>query len=280
MTVPAAKAQRIFKKAYKGENIPAMSDPDLRITVGKVKGSAVVYYKHKKPCERLAIYLVGGGLLKYPQPAQARSLIGLAKECEINILLPYYPIIFTGGSLSDVYAVVYELYKRALRIYKPENICFVGGSSGGNLAIGLTAYINDMGEGLPQPGKVYAGSPGTFFLTDEEKALAKKQEQTDVIMSVKAMENIWEGMTGGRKVPAYMKYLQLGDYTDVKDVYLSFGGDELFLAGAESVKNRLEQFGVKVTFEIGEGMYHSYAMLPLVEEAQDTHRNYISYLKK
>ena len=119
MAAPAAKAQRIFKKAYKGENIPAMSDPDLRITVGKVKGSALVYYKHKKPCERLAIYLVGGGLLKYPQPAQARSLIGLAKECEINILLPYFPIIFTGGSLSDVYAVVYELYKRALRIYTP-----------------------------------------------------------------------------------------------------------------------------------------------------------------
>jgi hypothetical protein len=42
MTVPAAKAQRIFKKAYKGENIPAMNAPELRITVGKVNGSAVV----------------------------------------------------------------------------------------------------------------------------------------------------------------------------------------------------------------------------------------------
>ena len=133
--------------------------------------------------------------------------------------------------------MVYELYKRALKKYKPENICFVGGSSGGNLAIGLTAYINDMGEGLPQPGKIYAGSPGTLLLTEEEKTLALKQEQTDVIMSIKAVEHVWEGMTGGRDVPTYMKYLQLGDYTGVKNVYLSFGGDELFLAGAQSIKN-------------------------------------------
>ena len=65
----------------------------------------------------------------------------------MNILLPYFPIIFTGGTLPDDYAMVYELYKRALKKHKPENISFVGGSSGGNLAIGLTAYINDMGEG-------------------------------------------------------------------------------------------------------------------------------------
>ena len=78
----------------------------------------------------------------------------------------------------------------------------------------------------------------------------------------------------------YMKYLQLGDYTGVKDVYMSFGGDELFLAGAQSIKKRLEEFGVHVTLEVGDGMYHSYAMLPLVKEAQEGYRNYTEYLKK
>ncbi len=280
MAAPTEKTQKIFRLAYKGENIPDMYDPELDITTGRVNGSAVVYYRHKTPCNRLVIFLVGGGLLKYPQPAQARSLIRLAKECNVDILLPYFPILFTGGTLPDVYAMVYELYKRTLKRYKPENICFAGGSSGGNLAIGLTSYINDMGEGIPQPGKIYAGSPGTLYLTAEEKQLALKQEKTDVVMSIKAVETIWDGMTGGKEVPDYMKYLQLGDYTGVKDVYMSFGGDELFLAGAESIKKRLEEFGVHVTLEIGDGMYHSYAMLPLVKEAQEGYRNYTEYLKK
>ena len=83
--------------------------------------------------------------------------------------------------------MLYEMYKRALKKYKPENICFAGGSSGANLAIGLTSHINAMGEGLPQPGKIYACSPGTLLLTDDERSMAYKQEQTDVLMSVKAI---------------------------------------------------------------------------------------------
>ena len=67
--------------------------------------------------------------------------------------------------------MLYELYKKTLRKYRPENICFMGGSSGGNLAIGMASYINDRGEGLPMPGKIYAGSPGTLLLTEEEKRL-------------------------------------------------------------------------------------------------------------
>ena len=135
--------------------------------------------------------------------------------------------------------------------------------------IGLISYITEKGEGLALPGKIYAGSPGTLLLTEEEKALAIKQEKTDVIMSIKAIDSVWDGMTGEKEVPAYMKYLQLGDYTGLRDVYLSFGGDEVFLAGAQSIKKRLEKFGAHVTMEIGEGMYHSYAMLPLVKDAED-----------
>lgn len=156
----------------------------------------------------------------------------------------------------------------------------MGGSSGGNLAIGMASYINDRGEGLPMPGKIYAGSPGTLLLTEEEKRRAGELEKTDVIMSVKATENIWEGMTGGEKVPEYMKYLQLGNYYGLSDVYMSFGGDEVFLAGADSIRRRLEEFGTHVTVEIGEGMYHSYAMMPLVEDAQEGYRHFVEYIKE
>lgn len=280
MASSTEKTQRIFRLSYKGENIPKLHDDAMAIKRLKIADSSVLYYKLKQSTDRLAIYLVGGGMLKYPQPFQAKELVGLAKEINADILLPYYPIIYTGGTLPDVYAMLYALYKKALRRYKPENICFVGGSSGGNLAIGLTSYINAMGEGLPQPGKIYAGSPGTLLLTDVEKALAYRQEQTDVVMSVKAIYTVWEGMTGGREVPAYMKYLQLGDYTGVRDVYMSFGGDEVFLAGAASIQKRLEEFGAHVTLEIGAGMYHSYAMTSFVEDAAEGHRRYIEYMKK
>lgn len=272
------KTQKLFRRAYKGADIPALRDPALLILQKEVAGSKVLCALHKEKSNRVGIYLVGGGMLKYPKPNQAKEIVKLAKDCDMDMLLPYYPILFTGATLPDAYQMVYELYKETLKEYEPENICLMGGSSGGNLALGLVSYINARSEGLSLPGRIYAGSPGTLLLTDAEKRLAQKQEKTDVIMSLSALESIWEGMTGGKEVPDYMKYLQLGDYTGLREAYLSFGEDELFLAGANSIRKRLEEYGVHVTVEIGEGLYHSYAMLPLVREAEAGYQNFVGYI--
>ena len=272
------KTQKLFRRAYKSADIPALRDPALLILQKEVAGSKVLCALHKEKSNRVGIYLVGGGMLKYPKPNQTKEIVKLAKDCDMDMLLPYYPILFTGATLPDAYQMVYELYKETLKEYEPENICLMGGSSGGNLALGLVSYINARSEGLPLPGRIYAGSPGTLLLTDAEKRLAQKQEKTDVIMSLSALENIWEGMTGGKEVPDYMKYLQLGDYTGLREAYLSFGEDELFLAGANSIRKRLEEYGVHVTVEIGEGLYHCYAMLPLVKEAEAGYQNFVGYI--
>ena len=272
------KTQKLFRRAYKGADIPVLRNPALLIQQKEVAGSKVLCALHKEKSNRVGIYLVGGGMLKYPKPNQAKEIVKLAKDCDMDMLLPYYPILFTGATLPDAYQMVYELYKETLKEYEPENICLMGGSSGGNLALGLVSYINARSEGLSLPGRIYAGSPGTLLLTDAEKRLAQKQEKTDVIMSLSALEDIWEGMAGGKEVPDYMKYLQLGDYTGLRDAYLSFGEDELFLAGANSIRKRLEEYGVHVTVEIGEGLYHSYAMLPLVREAEAGYQNFVGYI--
>ncbi len=128
------------------------------------------------------------------------------------------------------------------------------------------------------PVKIYAGSPGSLLISDEEKKLADKLDKTDVIMSQKATLSVWEGMTGGKKVADYMESLQLGDYTGLKDVYLSFGGDEVFTAAAESIRKRLEQYGVHVSMEIEEGLYHAYACIPLVDDAMPGYQRMLKYL--
>ncbi len=86
----------------------------------------------------------------------------MSKELNIDFVLPFYPLVHTGNTLIDVYDMVYSLYKNMLNEYSAENIYFLGTSSGANLALGLISYINEKGEGLAMPGKVYAGSPPYF----------------------------------------------------------------------------------------------------------------------
>ena len=42
------KTQKIFKKAYKGVEIPELHDPEISVSRGEVKGQAVLYYRHRK----------------------------------------------------------------------------------------------------------------------------------------------------------------------------------------------------------------------------------------
>ena len=75
-----------------------------------------------------------------------------------------------------------------------------------------------------------------------------------------------------------ISYSQRGIYTGVKDVYLSYGGDEVFSAAAQSTAEQLRSYGAKVTLEIAEGMYHTYAAMPLVKEARPGYQRMMAYL--
>ena len=278
MQQPPEKLKAMFEKRVGVPVVYPFEDPELTITAETVQDCPVQAFRHRKPCGRACIYLVGGGMLKYPIKRQARSLIKWAKRTNRDIFLPYYPLAY-GHTMMDVYAMLYELYKKLLGEYPAENIAVFGGSSGGFHALGLVSYINERGEGLPVPGKVYAGSPGTAYATDRERERAEQLDATDVIMSTKAMENVFAVMTGGRTdIPDYLLYLQKGKYTGLKNAYLSFGGDEIFSACAESIRDRLASFGTDVTLEVAEGLYHSYAGMPLVKEAMPGFENLMQYL--
>ncbi len=278
MKKPYSQLQKKFKTQTAYPVIPECIEEDLDFSTFKVGVNPVLHIKHKAPAEQVCIYLIGGGMLKYPKKDEVKEQIKLARLTGRDMVLPYYPLV-PDNSILDVYEMLYQLYKKLIEEYEHENIAIAGGSSGGNLALGLISYINEKGEGIPMPGKIYAASPGTMIYTEEEKRKAKILDGRDLIMSIIALENIQAGMENGREVPEYMRYLQRGDYTGLKEAYLIFGGDEVFSAAADTIAEQMRKFGVDVRLEIGEGMYHMYSMMPLVPEAKKAYQDMIEYLK-
>ena len=278
MKKPYSQLQKKFKTQTAYPVIPECIEEDLDFSTFKVGVNPVLHVKHKAPAEQVCIYLIGGGMLKYPKKDEVKEQIKLARLTGRDMVLPYYPLV-PDNSILDVYEMLYQLYKKLIVEYEHENIAIAGGSSGGNLALGLISYINEKGEGIPMPGKIYAASPGTMIYTEEEKRKAKILDGRDLIMSTIALENIQAGMENGREVPEYMRYLQRGDYTGLKEAYLIFGGDEVFSAAADTIAEQMRKFGVDVRLEIGEGMYHMYSMMPLVPEAKKAYQDMIEYLK-
>lgn len=48
MELPPEKAQKLFRKAYKGVVIPSISDPEIEISTKQINESTCLWYQHKR----------------------------------------------------------------------------------------------------------------------------------------------------------------------------------------------------------------------------------------
>lgn len=117
MTQPYEKLQKTFHTADTVPNIPTLHHQNFDFETITVCGQPVLNVKHKAKTDKVCVYVVGGGMLKYPKPKQAKGQINLARKTGRDIFLPYYPLV-PQHLLWDVYAMLYELYKELLKTYK------------------------------------------------------------------------------------------------------------------------------------------------------------------
>ena len=157
-----------------------------------------------------------------------------------------------------------------LQDYEPTNITVLGTSSGGNLALGMVPYINDVHKDVPMPGYIMAISPGTCAANDEEWQRMKELEKLDVAIPAQYMKTAEVIMRhGDDSVPDYMIWLQKGDFTGCPKVTFIYGSDETLYACAPSFEASMKKYNVLYRMIIGEGMFHCYPVFPICKEAKE-----------
>ena len=277
MARPYGELVNMFGSDRAVPEIPLLKKDGYDFETRTVSDHPVLLIKHREKADSLLIFIVGGGMLEYPGRAQVKSSLRLADRTGRDVAVPYFPLA-PKYTLFDALDMLLSTYTMMLSSYDADDIAFLGGSSGAFMTLCLMSYINEEKKNLLLPGKLYLSSPGSA-LTAEERKTAEEKNGSDLIMSTAALDNIFSGMAGERILPDWMMYMQRGNYTSLKSAYLSYGGEEVFSAAAASTAGRLRSFGTEVTLEVGEGMYHMYAALPLVREAAGAYERMIGYLK-
>ena len=153
-------------------------------------------------------------------------------------------------------------------------------SSGGNLALGLVAYINAEGLDTPMPGYIMAISPGTCVASDEEWQRMLELDKVDVAIPAQYMKDAEIVMRcGDDNVPDYMLRLQNGDFTNCPRVTFLYGSDETLYACAPSFERAMQKYGVDYQMIVGKGMFHCYPVFPIVPEAKEGWRQMVDLMK-
>ena len=267
------------KKQNAKNRIPELHDMELTITKTEVMGFPVLRMTHIKRAEKANLFLIGGGMVSPPRPASVKKALRFAKETGLDLFIPYYPLC-TDYPLTKAYEMVHETYRVMLREYRPENISLLGTSSGGNLALGLVAYINAEKLDTPMPGHIMAISPGTCVASDEEWRRMLELDKVDVAIPAQYMKDAEIVMRcGDCSVPDYMIRLQNGDFTNCPRVTFMYGSDETLYACAPSFERAMQKYGVDYEMIVGKGMFHCYPVFPVVPEAKEGWRQMVDIMR-
>ena len=267
MEMDSSEIIEVMNRRNAKNRIPDLKDQDFDIERILCDGYPVVVMKHKEKTEKACLFLIGGGMVKWPNPASLKKALRIAKETGLDLYVPYYPLC-TKNPVSRSFAMIAETYRTMLEEYDSSNITLFGTSSGGCLALGLIAYLNAMHMDLARPAQILAISPGTCPVSKEEKQRMAELYEKDVIIPAKYMITAEEIMKHGTKVPGYMLHLQEGDFTDCPRVTFMYGSDEVLYAIAPSFEKTMQKYGVNYRMIIGEGMFHCYPVFPVCPEAK------------
>ena len=257
------------RRANAKNRIPALRDSAFDIGRIDVMGFPVLKLIHKDKAGKANLFLIGGGMISAPRPGSVKKALRFARETGLDVFVPYYPLC-TDYPLSKAYEMIHETYKVMLRDYAAEDISVLGTSSGGNLALGIAAYINDGHDDTPMPGYIMAISPGTCDATEEEWQQMLELDKKDVAIPAQYMKTAAEIMRhGDDSVPDYMIHLQTGNFTGCPKVTFIYGSDETLYACAPSFEAAMQKYGVDYEMIVGEGMFHCYPVFPICREAKE-----------
>jgi acetyl esterase/lipase len=269
---------KYMKENNAKNTIPELKDNEFDIDRIEIMGCLVIRMIHKNKTEKANLFLIGGGMVRPPRPKSIKKALEIARESGVDLYIPYYPLC-TDYPISKAYEMVFETYKKMLGNYEAKNISFLGTSSGGSLALGLIAYINN-GHDAPMPNHIIAISPGTCVVTDEEWKRMQDLDKKDLMVSANYMKNAAEILKhGDATVPDYMIYTQTADFTGCPKVTFMYGTDETLYAVAPSFENAMKKYSVDYDMIIGEGLFHCYPVFPIVKEAEEGYNQMIELLK-
>ena len=258
----------IKKKQNQKLVIPELYDPDIEYDRIIVDGFTVIRMTHHRKSERANMFIIGGGMVSPPRPGSIKKALKFAKETGLDLYIPYYPLC-VDYPLTKAYGMIYDTYLKMLEEYSAEKISLLGTSSGGNLALGLIAYINSNHLNTPMPGYIMAISPGTCCADAEEWDRMQELDKKDVAISAQYMKTAEEIMRhGDESVPDYMLFLQKGDFTGCPHVTFIYGSDETLYAVAPSFEKAMKKYNIPYEMIIGDGMFHCYPVFPIVKEAK------------
>ena len=222
--------------------------------------------------EKKIIYLHGGAFCEQPLLPHFMFCDRVARKTDCEIIFPVYKKS-PNYTFEPTFCFLEKTYRELTNKTSPENIVFMGDSSGGGLCLSFCEYLNE--TNLPQPKRIIALSPWVDISMDtpfpEEFEKLDPSLQHDFL---KAAGKNWAGKTDTHDYRLSPIYGNLGALAPMT-VY--FGTYEAFIVDARRFRDRCNEVGADLDYREYEQMNHVFPIYP-IPEAEKAQKEIIAIL--
>ena len=202
--------------------------------------------------KKVIVHFHGGGYVKCSCKSSrlTAAQISAASECAVLVvgyrLAPEHPF---PAALEDTIAAYRWLLDQG---YRPEDMAFLGDSSGGGLS--LAAMMTLLKEGDRLPCATLLLSPWTDLTCDGESMTARAE--IDPWMTERECRACAEMYAPGMDLRNPLISPIYGDFRGLPPLLIHVGTDEILLDDSLRLAEKVKAAGVDVTLDVWEGMWH------------------------
>lgn len=188
--------------------------------------------------------------------------------------------------LEDVKAV----WNTVTSDIKPDSIVISGDSAGGNLALALLLMLRDEKREMPKGGAFFSPwldmlcmGESYLYNYDRDAMFGNKKIGTHEERRKRLIESeifsYAKALTEEERSSPYVSPVY-GDYRGMPPTFFAVGEDELLRSDTETVVAKLKAQNTATECETGSGMFHIYALFPVLPESRKAFQALKSFAEK
>ena len=211
----------------------------------------------------IVLFLHGGAYYANISYLHWSFVARLAEITDSTIVVPDYPLA-PEFTCFDTYRFMNNLYSKILSSYPEKQIVLMGDSAGGGLALGFAQKISF--ENIRQPGHIFLFSPWLdATMTNPEISVLDK---SDKILSIDGLKMAGINYAGNIGITDYRVSPIYGDLSRLGKLTIFVGTNEILMADARMLKQKLDLMGIDFNYFVYPDMFHDWVLVHWLKESR------------